>query len=311
MPQDDSVLLTPATLRTMPLPQPGAGGDKNERGRVLIVGGATEMPGAIILAATGALRAGTGKLQVATAKSVAPLVALALPEARVFGLPETPAGDIDPEAASQIVERAAKNDAVLLGPGMVDEDGAGRLAAEVARGLSEKPDNDTVLVLDAAALAAVRGTPSVLHALRGRAVLTPHSGEMASALDRNKDEIESDPAGVARRAARDLQAVVALKGRVTFIAAPNNDAPLYRNEAGNVGLATSGSGDTLAGIVAGLVARGAAPQQAAAWGVYLHAAAGDRVAEQIGPLGFLARELLDAVPRLMAVLSAGRGSEAQ
>ena len=286
----------------MPLPQSGAGGDKNTRGRVLIVGGAREMPGAIILAATAALRAGAGKLQVATAKSIAPFVALALPEARVFGLPETgTAGDLAREAADEIAEHAQKNDAVLLGPGMVDENGAAALALHLAVALAQT-GSETVLVLDAAALSVLKENTNVLHGLNGRAVVTPHAGEAAQMLGRDKEQITTNAAQTARRAARDCRTVFALKGTTTFIAGPGADDVLYRNEAGNVGLATSGSGDTLAGIIAGLAARGASPLQAAAWGVYLHAKAGDRMATQVGPLGFLARELLGEVPRLMAAL---------
>ncbi len=298
-----SVRVTPAVLRRMPLPQPGAGGDKNERGRVLIVGGAREMPGAIILAATAALRAGAGKLQVATAQSIAPFVALALPEARVFGLPETgAAGDLDPKRAADIIaERAEKNDAVLLGPGMVDENGASTLALHLAAHLA-KAGGETILVLDAAALSVFKGNSGILHGLNGRAVVTPHAGEAAQMLGRKKERIAANSAETAQRAARNLRVVFALKGRETFIAGPGADDVLYRNEAGNVGLATSGSGDTLAGIIAGLAARGADPLQAAVWGVYLHAKAGDRMAERVGPLGFLARELLGEVPRLMGTL---------
>ena len=297
-----SVRVTPSVLRRMPLPQPGAGGDKDTRGRVLIVGGAREMPGAIILAATAALRAGAGKLQVATARSIAPFVALALPEARVFGLPEKgPAGDMAPEAADEIAGRARKNDAVLLGPGMVDEKAAAVFVARLAACLSE-PGSETTLVLDAAALSTLKNAPTILHGLNGRAVVTPHAGEAAQLLGEDKERIMERAAETARRAARRLRVAFALKGRETFIAGPGEADVLYRNEAGNVGLATSGSGDTLAGIVAGLAERGASPLQAAVWGVYLHAKAGDRTAERVGPLGFLARELLGEVPRLMAIL---------
>src|SRR5215213_5904235 len=115
--------VTPELLRAWPLPQPDEAGDKDARGRVLIVGGSPEMPGAIILAATAALRSGAGKLQIATCQSIASLVGVAVPEARVFALPETRAGGIDPSAAPQIAGRANQVDTTLLGPGMVDEAG--------------------------------------------------------------------------------------------------------------------------------------------------------------------------------------------
>ncbi|HKQ51785.1 MAG TPA: NAD(P)H-hydrate dehydratase, partial [Pyrinomonadaceae bacterium] len=117
--------------------------------------------------------------------------------------------------------------------------------------------------------------------------------------------IKRDPREGARRAADNFRAVVALKGRETTIVAPH-DPRVFCNRAGNVGLATSGSGDVLAGLCAGLSARGAAPLQAAVWAVYLHARAGDQLARRVGPLGYLARELSAEVPRLLAELS-GRG----
>ena len=123
---------------------------------------------------------------------------------------------------------------------------------------------------------------------------------MAGMLGVEREAITREPAVTARRAAEQWGVVLTLKGRETFIAAP--DGRIYCNTAGNVGLATSGSGDTLAGIIAGLAARGAEPLQAAVWGVYLHASAGDRLAERMGRLGFLARELLDEIPALMEAL---------
>ena len=150
-------------------------------------------------------------------------------------------------------------------------------------------------------LASTAAAPDLLRHLGGRAVLTPHAGEMASLLGQDKTHVERDPAGAARRAAADLGAVVALKGASTHIADPAGT--LLRYDGGRVGLATSGSGDTLAGLVAGLAARGAAPLDAAAWGVFLHGEAGNALARRVGPIGYLARELLDEVPPIMARLA--------
>jgi hydroxyethylthiazole kinase-like uncharacterized protein yjeF len=158
------------------------------------------------------------------------------------------------------------------------------------------------LVLDAGAFAFLKFEPRSLARLGGRVVLTPHAGEMASLLDMEKSEVEAEPLRTVRHAVEQLNAVVALKGRETFIAAPAS-RNVYCNRAGNVGLATSGSGDTLSGVVAGLAARGASPFQAAVWGVHLHARAGDELARRMGPLGFLARELLAEIPTLMAKLN--------
>ncbi|MGB7926007.1 MAG: NAD(P)H-hydrate dehydratase [Pyrinomonadaceae bacterium] len=294
-PDTRHVLITPAVLRAWPLPQPDESSDKDERGKVLVVGGAPEMPGAIILAATAALRAGAGKLCVCAGRSIAQLVAAAVPEARVVSLPETKEGGIAASAASKVVENAEGAQAILIGPGMIDERAITRLIKSILPRIER-----ATLILDAGALAFLSTHPDGLHTLKGRVVVTPHAGEMASMRGIDKLEVTSEPGRRAREAAHDLRAVVALKGGETFIAAP--DDKNYSNRAGNVGLATSGSGDTLSGIIAGLAARGAEPLQAAIWGVYLHACAGDRLAKRMGRLGFLARELLAEIPQLMSGL---------
>jgi hydroxyethylthiazole kinase-like uncharacterized protein yjeF len=294
---DAPALITPDLLRRWPLPLPDDDADKEGRGRVLVVGGSPEMPGAVILAATAALRAGAGKLQIATCRDIAHLVAVEIPEARVFALPQTAAGGIEPSAAEQIAEHAARAQATLIGPGLLDGDAVNELVQRLLPQLG-----DTSLILDAEALMCVEHAPAALHRLQAPPIVTPHAGEMARMLGREKQAIQANPAATARQAAAALRAVVALKGRETYISHP--DGTSYRNQSGNVGLATSGSGDTLSGIVAGLAARGATPLQATAWGVHLHASAGDALAERIGLLGFLARELLAEIPGLMARLSA-------
>jgi hydroxyethylthiazole kinase-like uncharacterized protein yjeF len=290
----DSVAIDAALLRTWPLPVPGDGG-KDERGRVFVVAGAPQMPGAAILCATAALRAGAGKLQVGTCASVAPLVAAAVLEALVVPLEETRSGAIARTAAKPIAERANAAHALVIGPGLNDETESARLIESVASKLR------VPVVIDAAALACFARRPKVVAHLHGAAVFTPHAGEMATMMRRSRDEIEADPQRYARAAAERFGAVVVLKGATTHIADPR-DGALYRNDHGDAGLATSGSGDVLAGIIGGLLARGAEPLHAAAWGVHLHARAGDVLSQRIG-LGFLARELPAKVPRLMRELS--------
>ena len=281
-------------LRRWPLPQPDAEGDKEERGRVLVIAGSREMPGALILAANGALNAGAGKLMVATAASVARLVATALPEARVVELTETEAGGIDRSAVERVRERLQRVDAVLIGPGMQDEPAVCGFCAELLGHLST-----SLLVLDAAAMAVAGQAPGI-GKFSSPTILTPHAGELAHLTGGNKQDICAQPAHAVVNAARRWNAVVALKGATTFIAAP--DGSLWRHRGGNVGLAISGSGDVLAGVIVGLASRGASAEQAAIWGVALHARAGERLAERSGPLGYLARDLSAEVPALMASL---------
>jgi ADP-dependent NAD(P)H-hydrate dehydratase len=293
-----STSITPAQLRRLPLPALDDSADKEARGRVLIVGGSARNPGGLLLAAEAALRAGAGKMQLATADSIATAVGVAVPEAGVFAFPASGSDGVDPGAAKGIAERADAADALLIGPGLLDEDAAGRLAGGVLKRI-EKP----AVVLDAGGLAALRRDPRALAHLDGRAVLTPHAGEMAQLLGMERDAVEADPVAAARRAAKAFGATVALKGAETVIAAP--DGTLLRYTRGGVGLGTSGSGDVLAGIVAGLLARGADPPRAAAWGVFLHGEAGNALARRHGAVGFLARELAAEVPRVLHRTSSG------
>ena len=280
-------------LRTLPLPPPGE--NKDKRGRVLVAGGNRAVPGAALLAAEAALRAGAGKLQVATGRSIAAGLALRLPEALVMGLSETEAGDLGPEATEALAKAAKRTDALLLGPGMMDTEAAMTLVKGVLALLD--PSDGPALVLDAGALCGHAALRDALHPHAGRAVLTPHAGEMATVLDIERAEVEDDPLATGRRAASLLQQVVVMKGAQTHVITPDGEAWTYAG--GGVGLATSGSGDVLAGIVTGLLARGAPPAQAACWAVWLHGEAGAQLARRIGPIGFLARELAAEVPGLM------------
>ncbi|HVG20616.1 MAG TPA: NAD(P)H-hydrate dehydratase [Blastocatellia bacterium] len=287
--------ITKALLRDWPIPQPRPEGDKEDRGRLLLVGGSQEMPGAIILAATAALRAGAGKVQVATCASIAPLVAGTLLEGRVFAMPETRGGGVAPAAAAAIIERGLQADAVLIGPGLVDEQSICGLLDRLLPGLVGVP-----LLLDAGALTALGGLHDHVAASGESIILSPHAGEMASLLRCEREQVTRDVVRAIRKAVGQFKVNVVLKGAETLLAVP--DGRLYRHRAGDVGLATGGSGDTLAGLMGGLMARGASPPQAAAWAVYVHARAGERLARSIGPLGFLARELLPEFPRLLAEL---------
>jgi len=129
-------------------------------------------------------------------------------------------------------------------------------------------------------------------------VLTPNPTELAITLHVDADEVEDDPSGCARRLAEQAHATVGLGGATSWVAGP--DGRLWEDESGGAGLGVSGSGDVRAGVVAGLLARGADPEQAAVWASYLHGRAGERLAATVGRLGFLARELPPEVPRVLA-----------
>jgi hydroxyethylthiazole kinase-like uncharacterized protein yjeF len=279
-------------LQRFPLPHHPDDGDKEDRGRLLVVAGSRELPGAALLAGIGALRAGAGKLQIATAASIAVQVGVAAPEARVIGLEETEAGCIAESEVDRLLEWADAAQAVLLGCGL--QHGA-PLETLLDRLFEAKLD--VPLVLDAAVLGSLSDRADALKAWPGGSMLLPHAGEMARLLGCEREEVSADPLGAARRAAATFGAVTLIKGEYSHVVSPDDRA--FRFKGGGVGLATSGSGDTLAGIVGGLAARGADPLTAVMWGVYLHGEAGRRLSREVGRVGFLARELLDLVPGLM------------
>jgi ADP-dependent NAD(P)H-hydrate dehydratase len=278
--------VTPALLKQWPLEEPQDGGGKHERGTVLVVGGADSTPGAVLLAGLGALRSGAGRLQVATVSATAVALGVTMPEAMVVGLPAAPDGSLAPSSAAELAGLAERAQAVVIGPGLLDADAT----AELLAGLLPRLTGEARVVLDAVALYALAGRPDLVDPVRGRAVLTPNGGEASALLD------DGDAEGVeaARRIADRYGVAVATQG-----GAADPDGRVWSDESGGIGLGTSGSGDVLAGVVGGLLARGAEPAQAAVFGQYAHAAAGDRLTARVGRLGFLARELLDELPPVL------------
>jgi hydroxyethylthiazole kinase-like uncharacterized protein yjeF len=192
-----------------------------------------------------------------------------------------------------MVDYAGATDAILIGPGMATSDSVAALLSAFA----PLAGDEATIVLDGAAAIALSSARRSLARFSGRLIITPHAGEMAALLDVEKEAVEETPADMARRAAQEFGAVVALKGPESWIADDNGTLLHFRG--GSVGLGTSGSGDTLAGIVVGLAARGAPPLTATAWAVWTHAAAGRALSRRVGAVGFLARELLSEVPKLV------------
>lgn len=284
----DVELITPAQLRSWALPAPD--GDKSTRGTVLVIGGSRATPGAVLLAGIAALRAGAGKLQIATTQSTSVALAVAVPEAMVVGLPETSSGALTADEPELLRDLVGGADVVLLGPGLFDEDQSAALLDLVLDALGD----DTALVLDAYALLALATRPEALRGREPMPVLTPNVSEGAALLGRDAgDDLDAEAAVLAE----DLGCVVSMFGH---IADPEGGS--WRQEAAGVGLGTSGSGDVAAGLVAGMLARGAAPAQAACWAIHVHAAAGDIEAVEHGRTAYLAREILDGLAPALAVL---------
>lgn len=277
--------VTHETLREWPLPAPGS--EKHRRGVVLVVAGSASTPGSALLSGEAALRAGAGKLKVACAASVAPALGVALPEAGVRGFDEAASGDVTASAADDVRRLAENADAVLAGPGWLDPDDAAAFLSRFVPGL-ESP-----LVLDALASAYVERHPDEV----AGCILAMNPSELAHALDVPVDDVEHDQATAVTTLSKRTGAVVLCGGESKVVGTPDGSLHLVRPSG--PGLAVSGSGDVQAGLVVGLLARGAEADQAAVWGAWLHANAGQRVAARVGPLGFLARELAGEVPGLL------------
>jgi ADP-dependent NAD(P)H-hydrate dehydratase len=277
-------LVTPESLRNWPLPE--LRGSKYDRGAVCVIGGAPGTPGAAMLAGLAALRTGAGRLTLAVARSVAPQVAAAIVESGVTGLAETSERSVSAANVDLCKGLVDEADVVLLGPGLDDIEQTAELLDGVLPSTVGK-----VVVVDAYAIGALTRLPGRLE--HGDLVLTPNNEEAARLLDRDVDSLEDDVPEIARA----YRAVVTCRGTVA-----DPDGSVWRVSTGHPGLATAGSGDVLAGVVAGLLARGATPAQATCWATYLHAGAGDRLAARVGPVGFLARELVDELPALLTEL---------
>jgi ADP-dependent NAD(P)H-hydrate dehydratase len=282
------------TLTGHPLPRLPPGGDKEDRGAVLVAGGEATMAGAAILAGIAALRVGAGKLQIRAERTSAAGMALCVPEAGILVARPTDTGPL-----RRAVE---KTSALVIGPGMRPGQAQRRFAVR----LLEQVDS-TPAVIDAGALPRARDAAAFAARSGGRVILTPHAGEMATMLGLAKDTIRADPLGVAREAAALFQALVVMKGATTFVVSPQGTA--WRHDGGVAGLGTSGSGDVLAGAIGGLLARGASPVVAALWGVVLHSEAGSALAARGAPLGFLARELPGRMPYVLDRLDTPAAAE--
>ena len=275
-----------------PLEPPDHDVTKDDRGTVVVVGGARSTPGAVLLAGLAALRVGAGKLTVATCEEYAGPLGVAMPEAGVVGLPVTAGGGLDPSGAKTVAELVGDAEAVVFGPGMTEPDNTKALVSDVLTTLESPP----AVVLDA--MAATCGVLDLgADVLGSNCVITPNIAEAGYLLD----DTDGDDHELARRLAQRYGVTAVLNNAVA-----TGDAEAFSVPKGNPGLGTSGSGDVLAGAIGGIAARTTDALTAAVWGLALHGTSGDRLAERIGRVGFLARELLDELPTCLRDLTKSR-----
>ncbi|MCL0074009.1 NAD(P)H-hydrate dehydratase [Dehalococcoidia bacterium] len=282
-------LITSESIRTLLPPRP-LDANKGSFGRLLVVAGSINYIGAAYLACEGAMRVGTGLVTLATPKSLQPVLAGKLVETTYIPLPESEPGVINKEAAPLLREQLAGYDAMLLGCGL----GQHPATVQFLRELLFDGSPVIPLVVDADGLNILSQIPQWWQMLPGKAVLTPHPGEMSRLVGNPVAEIQKDRLEAALKAAIEWKQTVVLKGAHTVVA--SSDGQVRISGAANPGLASAGTGDVLSGVIAGLMAQGLSPFDAASCGVYLHAMAGDLVRAEIGDTGMVAGDLLPRLP---------------
>ena len=292
-------LATADAVRAL-LPPRDPGAHKRTFGSVAVIAGSRGKIGAAVLAARGALRAGAGLVTVFCPASLETVIVAALPEAMTAGFAEED-GSLAAVAATELTVRLEDFDAAVLGPGLGSSPGA----VSAIRTIVLK--TRLPLVLDADGLNAFSGGPRALSRRRGPMVATPHPGEAGRLLGQSARDVQSDRLAAARALAKTARCCVVLKGEGSLTTTP--EGRVVVNPTGSPLLATAGSGDVLAGVIAAFVAGGLPVEDAGAAAAWLHGAAGERLARTLGDAGLLAAEVADAVPRVRRSLRSDEGHE--
>ncbi len=287
-------LITPEWVKSV-LPKRPLSANKGTFGKVMVAAGSINYIGAAYLACAAATRVGAGLVTLATGRSLQPVLAAKLTEVTYVPLPETEPGVISAEAATLFAEQLSEYDVLLMGCGLGQHPSTQKFIREYL--FSPSPSMPRGVVLDADALNALAKVSKWWQRMDCEAVLTPHPGEMARLTGLSVAEIQTDRLKIAQRMAAEWQKVVVLKGAYTVIAAPDGRAKL--NPSANPGLASAGTGDVLSGTIAGMLAQGLTPFEAACCGVYLHSAAGEMVREELGDAGMVAGDLLPVLPKVI------------
>ncbi len=263
-------------------------GHKGTFGHLLILSGSRGRTGAGALVAHGALRAGAGLVTLACPQSCQEIMATKLTEAMTEGLDETDAGTVSINARERIERLVQGKNAMALGPGTGLDPETMQLMRHLIKSVP------LPMVVDADGLTAIGRDHSLVNSSKGQRILTPHPGEMSRLTGRSVQDIQSDRVEAARSLAKAARAWIVLKGAGTVIAAPDGRVSICT--AGNPGMGAGGMGDVLTGIMAGMLAQGYEPWDAARAAVYAHARAADQVSRLNGPWGFTATEVADRLP---------------
>lgn len=267
------------------LPDRAIDAHKGDFGKILLLCGSKGYTGAAYLAAMGALRSGAGLVFLGVPESIYQIEAIKLNEAIVFPLPDAE-GKLSWTAIPEILERLPRMDAVLIGPGLgQSEDTFAAVKAVLENAFCP-------VVLDADGINAIAAHKDILRGRTNPTILTPHAGEFA----RLGGVIGENRVAAAEKMARDLCCILLLKGHNTVITDGENT---YINPTGNPGMAVGGSGDVLSGIITAFLGQGVAPLEAAACGAWVHGAAGDLCAAEIGQYGMLPSDMVNVLPRLL------------
>ena len=280
-------LLTPERIRGAFRPR-NPDSHKGTTGHVLVVSGSVGKTGAAAMTAMSAMRAGAGLVTLAIPESLNPVLETQVLEAMTYPLPETENGIIGESSFNKIMDLLAGKKCLAIGPGLGEAPETKKL---VHRIIKESP---VTIVIDADGLNNLAGSTEILKKAKAPLILTPHPGEMARLMDSTAGSVQKDRISCARKFAEKFNVHIILKGAKTIIAHPEGN--IFINPTGNPGMASGGMGDVLTGIIAGLVAQGFSPESAAHTGVYLHGAAADILAENIGPFGYLSTEVMNAIP---------------
>ena len=267
------------------LPDRDENAHKGDFGKILLLCGSRGYTGAAYLAAMGALRSGAGLTFLGVPESIYAIEAVKLSVPIVFPLPDE-AGKLSVAAIPEILERLPQMDAVLTGPGLGQSEGTFQVVRSVLENAA------CPVVLDADGINVIAAHKDILRGRTNPTILTPHDGEFA----RLGGIIGDDRSAAAAEMARELGCTVLLKGHRTVI---TDGEITYINHTGNPGMAVGGSGDVLAGIIVSLLGQGIAPLEAAACGAWLHGAAGDLCAAEIGQYGMLPGDMASVLPRLL------------